>query len=423
MNERITPTLPTALVVAVLALPAAAEGAMDDYYSLCGGPLASMETMPACRELADRLEALVSPTREERLAGLRARSVAGGGDAPFCAGLGHHLHLHPDDAEALVDQAVTCTDDAGELTALLRRALDIDPRNYHALNSLLLLAWVWGHDMGVDAGSLARHRATLYEVEKTRADARAAEFPPGFSSFRIWHGMLGAARYLVDEADRAGDPRAADAIRARVRRDAGLNALDFGGDEPCEGSENCPRGGRGDSLDLACQPLLLSIGLEDICLSAVETLASAASAAGKEVPGDVLRAVSVATRKLRGIACEVLHGSTAARPAGNAVDGCDGPEATESAAVARLRAVLEHHGGPRSSEHHRVYAQGFLGDNERREGLREALRLDPGNERARCDMARALSQDDPDAAAAVLGEGGDPSCLERMHVWGDTLRR
>lgn len=277
--------------------------------------------------------------------------------------------------------------------------------------------------MGVGPGSLARHRATLYEVANVRADARAAEFPPDFSSALVWQEVFGAARYIVDEADRAGDPRAADAIRARVRQDAGLDALDFDGDEPCDGSENCPRGGRGDSLDLACQPLLLSIGLEEVCLSVVETLASTASAAGTEIPGDVLRAASVATRKLRGIACEVLHGSTAASPAGNAVDGCDGPKATESAAVARLRAVLEHHGGPRSSEHHRVYAQGFLGDNERREGLRKALRLDPGNKRARCDMARALSQDDPEAAAAVLGEEGDPSCLERMHVWGDTLRR
>ena len=153
------------------------------------------------------------------------------------------------------------------------------------------------------------------------------------------------------------------------------------------------------------------------------TLASAASAAGTAIPGDVLRAASVATRKLRGIACEVLHGSTAASPAGNAVDGCDGPAATESPGVARLRAVLEHHGGPWSSEHHRVYAQGFLGDNARREGLRESLRLDPVNARAGCDLARALSRDDPDAAAAILGEVGDASCLGRVHVWGDTLRR
>lgn len=423
MNEEITITALAVLVVAALALPAAAGGAMDEYYRLCGGPLASMETMPACGALADRLEATSSPTREERLAGLRARSVVDNDDAAFCAGLGGHLHVHPDDAEALVDSAIMCTDDTGELTATLQRALDIDPRNYHALSSLLWHAWVWGHDMGVDAESLAGHRATLYEVAKARAAVQAAEFPRGFSSFMVWQDVLGAARYIVDEAERMGDPRAADAIRATVRRDAELDALDFGGDEPCDGLEACPRGGRGDSLDLACQPLLLSIGLEDICLSAVEALASAASAAGTEIPSDVLRAASVATRELRGIACEVLHGSTAASPPGNAVDGCDGPAATESADVTRLRAVLEHHGGPWSSEHHRVYAQGFLGDNARRESLREALRLDPGNARAGCDLARALSQDDPDAAAAVLGDGGDPSCLEGVHVWGDTLRR
>ncbi len=423
MNERITLRLPTALAVAALALPASAGGAMHDYDRFCGGQLASAETMPACRALADHLEALASPSREERLAGLRARWMAGGGVKAFCAGLGHHLNLHPDDADALVDQSLACTHNEGEKAALLRRALDIDPRNHQALSALLWRAWLGGHDMGLDSISLASHRVTFYEVAKARAATQAAEFPPGFSSGRIWQDMFLAARYIVDEADRAGDPRAADAIRAKVRRDAGLDALGFGGDEPCNGPRDCPRGGRGDSLNLACRPLLLATGLEDVCLSAVETLASATSAAGTEIPGDVLRAASVATRKLRGIACEVLHGSTAASPVGNAVDGCDGPEATESAAVARLRAVLEHHGGPRSSEHHRVYAQGFLGDNERREGLREALRLDPGNERARCDMARALSQDDPEAAAAVLGEGGDPSCLERMHVWGDTLRR
>lgn len=101
MNEGITITALAALVVAALPLPAAAGGAMDEYYRLCGGPLASMETMPACGALADRLEATSSPPREERLAGLRSRSVVDDDDAAFCAGLGRHLHLHPDDAEAL----------------------------------------------------------------------------------------------------------------------------------------------------------------------------------------------------------------------------------------------------------------------------------------------------------------------------------
>ena len=87
--------------------------------------------------------------------------------------------------------------------------------------------------------------------------------------------------------------------------------------------------------------------------------------------------------------------------------------------MARLRAVLEHHGGAWSSEHHRVHAQGFLGDGARRDGLRAALRADPENARARCDLSRALSREDPGAAADVLGGGGDPSCLEPGFVWGD----
>ena len=88
----------------------------------------------------------------------------------------------------------------------------------------------------------------------------------------------------------------------------------------------------------------------------------------------------------------------------------------------RLRAVLEHHGGAWSSEHYRVYAQRFLGDGPRRDGLRAALQANPENARARCDLARTLVRDDPKAAVAVLGEKGDPSCIEyRQHVWGDTL--
>ena len=86
----------------------------------------------------------------------------------------------------------------------------------------------------------------------------------------------------------------------------------------------------------------------------------------------------------------------------------------------RLRAVLENRCAAWSSEHHRVPAQGFLGDAARRDGLRTALREDPENARARCDLARAVADDgDPEAAAAVLGDKGDPSCLEsRQHVWG-----
>ena len=56
-----------------------------------------------------------------------------------------------------------------------------------------------------------------------------------------------------------------------------------------------------------------------------------------------------------------------------------GPPGASSSGVRRLRAVLEHHGGSWSSEHRRVHAQGFLGDDNRLECLRAALRADAGN--------------------------------------------
>ena len=94
-------------------------------------------------------------------------------------------------------------------------------------------------------------------------------------------------------------------------------------------------------------------------------------------------------------------------------------EATETHAVGRLRAVLEYHGGTWSSEHYRVLAQGFLGGDDRLEGLRGALRADAGNARARCELATALvARGDPAAAAAVGAV--DPECLERGDfAWGD----
>ena len=69
-----------------------------------------------------------------------------------------------------------------------------------------------------------------------------------------------------------------------------------------------------------------------------------------------------------------------------------------------------------------MYAQGFLGDAERLDGLRTALLLDPNNARARCDLALALAaRDKTDEAREVLGDG-DPTCLEnvkRGFTWVD----
>ena len=161
-----------------------------------------------------------------------------------------------------------------------------------------------------------------------------------------WPRLFYAVRYIFKEAVRAGDLDGAEALQARVRRDAGLDALDYTAEGFCDDVwTDCLRGSRGDSLAMACQPLLYEyLGLEDVCLSAVEKLAGEASEAELAVPGDVLNAVESAVDGLRRRACDGSRWG----------DECLGWRATETAAVARLREVLEHHGGVRSSEHHRV---------------------------------------------------------------------
>ena len=171
-----------------------------------------------------------------------------------------------------------------------------------------------------------------------------------------------------------------------------------------------------------CHPAVYgSLGMEDVCVSGVENVSRRASADDLPLPDYVLEAVADVTDSLRRAACAASKGKSpfverlTLRPG-----ECEGTEATETAAVARLRAVLEQHGRAWSSEHYRIHAQGFLGDGARREGLRAALRADPENALARCDLAWALSREDPDAAAGVLGREGDPSCLEGgPRVWGD----
>ena len=145
----------------------------------------------------------------------------------------------------------------------------------------------------------------------------------------------------------------------------------------------------------------------------VEELVQEASDNGTTVPDHVLLQVESMVRTLRDRACP---GMILAR------DACRGPLATTTDSVARFQSLIKHHGGTWSSEHHRVYAQGFLGDAERLDGLRTALRLDPNNARARCDLALALAaREKTDEARYVLGDG-DPTCLENVRrgfTWVD----
>lgn len=219
---------------------------------------------------------------------------------------------------------------------------------------------------------------------------------------------MDAGRRIYAVAMREGDLVAAKAIQARVRADLGLDELDYG-------TESAARA----SLALACLPALYGpLGLEDVCLSGIEKLGGQTSTDGLPLPGYVLEAVDYAAGDLRRAACAANMGLANLPGMMSIGSGDCRPEATETVAVGRLRAVLEHHGGPRSSEHHRVLAQEFLGGDYRVEGLRAALREDVGNDRARCELATALAgRGDVEGAAAL---GGDPECMERGDfAWGD----
>jgi len=310
--------------------------------------------------------------------------------------------------------------------ALLKRAAEIEPDNYLVLQRLL---WqveglhpeaprVPGWDPDADPATLAAWREAMYEAGKARAvwwravlEHAEPDDPPDEDSLQatVWQGLLRAGRRIYAAAMRAGDLAAAEALQARLRRDLGLDALDYGVESARA------------SLALACKPALYGyLGLEDACLSGVEKLAGQASADGLPLPGYVLKAVDRATHTMRRQACAVSQG--AASGFGGSVVVAPGecwPEVTETDAVGRLRAVLEYHGGAWSSEHHRVLAQGFLGGDDRLEGLRTALRVDAGNARARCELATALNARGDSSGAAALGDV-DAECLERSDfAWGD----
>ena len=370
------------------------SGAMADYHLQCswGGTYSEA----GCAALADRLEAIENPSRDEWLA--LVLSSNSGAPEGACAGVRAVVAGHPDYAEALYRLA-HCVDD-GEAVALLRRALEIEPDNYGALKYLLRMI---EHFLPpeliyeIDPDTLAAYREARYEGAQERAAWNAAAADLKVAPRMIWNDVFSAASGIVNAALREGDLDAAEAMRARVRRDVGLDELDYS---------------VADNVTLACRAVFVG---GDFCAAAVEQAAEHAE--GVPLPGDVLAAVEVATEQLRRLACAASKG---ARPFGMLFlhPGECLPETTETPAVRRLRAVLENHGGPRSSEHHRVLAQGFLDGEYRIDGLREALRLDSGNDRARCELATALAgRGDAEGAAAL---GGDPECLKRGDfAWGD----
>ena len=405
-------------------------GPMSQYLVHCHSWMAY--SAEACTRLAERLAAVETPSPAERLALLKAQGTLAreaGRDADDCSGLAAFVADHPDYAYGLYFRSYCVPWDAqgdgGESAiGLLLRAAEIEPDNYLVLQRIVLLEdghppegerGLGGRVPVVDPGTLAAYREAMYEGGKARAawwrtvlEDAEPDVPPDedFLQYTISKGLLVAGSHIYAAAMGSGDLKAAEVIRGRLRRDLELDALDYG-------AEDAPA-----SLALACQPALYgSVGLEDACLAGVEKLASRASAAGLPLPGYVLKAVDQAAYTLREEACAeslgVAPGGRLLIPRG----GCL-PEATETSAVRRLRAIMEHHGGPQSSEHHRVLAQGFLGGDDRLDGLRAALRADAGNARARCELATALAARGDSESAAALG--GDPECVEYGDfAWGE----
>ena len=399
-------------------------GPISDYLVHCHSW--ATDSAESCARLAARLAAVERPTRAERLALFMSRVVLGR-EADDCPGLAAISADHPDYAYALYFLSYcvppVASPAGGEsAVALLRRAAEIEPDNYLVLERLITLvegfppeaAGFSGRVSDIDPGSLAAYREAMYEAGLARAvwwqtvDAEPDDPPTEkYWQATVWEGPMLAGSYIHAAAVRQGDTAAAEALQARLRRDLGLDELDYG-------AENARA-----SLALACQPPLYggSLGLEEVCLTGVEKLAGRASADGLPLPGYVVEAVGHVTGARRHAACAASQGASIAGTLSIHPGDCL-PGVTETAAVRRLRAVLEHHGGAWSSEHRRVLAQGFLGGDDRLEGLRDALRADAENERARCELARALASRGNAAEAAALD--ADPECVEfGDFAWGD----
>ena len=397
----------------------APTGAMADYHLNCGW--AVTRSKAACADLLEKLEDVAGKTAEEKLALLETRTsvTAFEGDdfteEEFCGEVSTIVEEHPRYAEALYSLS-HCTNNREETVGLLRKALEIEPDNYNALSFLLLLVHgIFGSDnddLGIDAETLSKYRDAYYEIAKRRSTWEFSQAPTDSgSSNLIWQDLLRAAVYIYSANVRAGDHNAVEALRFKVRRDIGLDGLDFSAEGSCHDEWDCRRGSGEDNLRLACDHNLQTIGLEEVCVAAIEKLVEEASMGGEELSEIVLSQLASTVYLSRRRACVTTD------PFG---DECLGLQATETVVVARLRAALENYTGDWSSEHHRVYAQGFLGDSERLEGLRGALQVNPHNDRARCDLARALEvRGESDEARTVLGDG-DPECLKS--VWlGFTL--
>ena len=329
----------------------------------------------SCAALVARLARLPDPTPEERLALLRATRWFGG-DGDFCDTVMPFAEALPDNNADALQIRSTCTaaKDREESLALLLRSLEADPRHPRHGSGLRSLRWkVWFGgaevDAGVDAETLLRHWNTDYEI--------VAQSPSEKTS---------AAALIYATAIEAGDREVAEDIRVRVRRDLGLDTLEFKRREA--------------TLDLVCEHAILELDLEELCTGGVERLAAESATLGDPLPPDILRPLERVTRLISGI--RLTSG------------GGGGPE--ERDALARLKTLLD--GYPehlKSSEHLRVYAEAFREGPERIGALRRAVYLDPGNLAARCGLAKTLERTSPEEAWSIYADlSAEPADLPML---------
>ena len=326
----------------------------------------------SCASFVARLARLPDPTPEERLALFQATSWTGEhGD--YCGAAMPLAQALPDNADSLQIRSA-CAADREESLALLLRSLEADPRHprhHRGLKRLRREVWFGGAevDAGVDAETLLRHWNTDYEI--------VAQSPSEKTS---------AAALIYATAIEAGDREVAEDIRVRVRRDLGLDTLEFKRREA--------------TLDLVCEHAILELDLEELCTGGVERLAAESATLGDPLPPDILRPLERVTRLISGI--RLTSG------------GGGGPE--ERDALARLKTLLD--GYPehlKSSEHLRVYAEAFREGPERIGALRRAVYLDPGNLAARCGLAKTLERTSPEEAWSIYADlSAEPADLPML---------
>lgn len=328
MSRRVCSQSLLAWVLVAMAAGMTQAGPLDDLDRYCYEP----EEPSACTAFLGRLAALADPGPEERLALILGRDFTGqldGAEKALCDALGDLLRDHPEYAEAWYEFSY-CVDGQGETVALLETALAIDPAHTNAISSLTGIAehgWYDYSEYGIPAGQLIRYLRTGYETTLDKQH------------------RLAFARLMYRTSLESGHPEAAEALQHRVRRDFGLDTLDY--------SEK----GRAASLEIVCSFTVLYV-LTEACVAALESLFIAAATDGVPVLDDVIKVIPGVLSAL-----DYVPPPLPRNPSDDFVETVivGGPPAlpmTESAKAryaARLKRAMESIAQP-STEHERVYS-------------------------------------------------------------------